>query len=99
MRERAPPSVRDKWYLPIVKKSSGPTARATGDGRADVQGQLQSTHSQALPSLLDAPPSLTAPLAQLACATPASALRMAGAACPEPALRMARTSRLLAPLP
>jgi hypothetical protein len=36
------------------KKSSGPTARATGDGRADVQGQLQSTHSQALPSLLDA---------------------------------------------
>jgi hypothetical protein len=73
------------------KKSSGPTARATGDGRADVLEDSYSprtsrTSPQALPSLLDAPPSLTAPLAQLACATPASTLRMAGAACPEPAL-------------
>ena len=59
---------------------------SSGRQRADAHARSQSTHiaqeSQALPSLLDAPP----PLAQLACATPASALLMAGAACPLPAL-------------
>ena len=56
---------------------------SSGRQRADAHARSQSTHiAQALPSLLDAPP----PLAQLACATPASALLMAGAACPLPAL-------------